>query len=113
MANAEQAMNRAKLYGSLAEMRQNIYERNRAEKAANLTNAIDNWTNVGREIAERNKLQWLLDNGVLRSPNVQSNSYIIPKFEEMKLGDYVDDVLFSAYGGKIKRNKKKRGGFTV
>lgn len=84
MASAEQAMQRARMYGSLAEYRDKILAANRAEKSANLTNFIQGLGDLGREIADRDMLRWLTEKGVLKSAN----------------------------GGKINRRKKK-GGFTI
>lgn len=84
MFNAEQAMQRAKMYGSLAEYRDTIRAKNRAEKAANLTNFIQGLGDLGREKTDRDMLRWLTEKGVLKSAN----------------------------GGKINR-RKKRGGFTI
>lgn len=84
LANAEQAMQRARMYGSLAEYRDKILAANRAEKSANLTNFIQGLGDLGREIADRDMLRWLTEKGVLKSAN----------------------------GGKINR-RKKRGGFTI
>lgn len=84
MFNAEQDMQRARMYGNLAEYRDKILAANRAEKSANLTNFIQGLGGLGREITDRDKLRWLTEKGVLKS----------------------------ADGGKINR-RKKRGGFTI
>ena len=83
MFNAKQDMQRARMYGSLAEYRDKILAANRAEKSANLTNFIQGLGDLGREKADRDMLRWLTEKGVLKSAN----------------------------GGKI--NRKKRGGFTI
>lgn len=84
MFNAEQDMQRARMYGSLAEYRDKVLAANRAEKSANLTNFIQGLGDLGRERADRDMLRWLTEKGVLKS----------------------------ADGGKINR-RKKRGGFTI
>lgn len=94
MANAEQAMQRARMYGSLAEYRDAIKAKNRAEKSANLTNFIQGISDLGKEKTDRDMLRWLADLGVLTYDTK---------------GKYTGKQ--SAYGGKI--NRKKRGGFTV
>jgi hypothetical protein len=83
MANAEQDMQRARLYGSLAEYRDKILAANRAEKAANLTNFIQGLGDLGKELSDRDMVRWLYEKGVLKAAN----------------------------GGRI--NRKKRGGFTI
>ena len=85
MANAEQAADRARMYASLAGMRQELLDRNRAEKSSNLTNFLQNLGNIGRETVDKDMLRWLADKDALRG--------------------------IRACGGKIRR--KKRGGFTV
>ena len=94
MANAEQTMQRAKMYGSLAEYRDKILAANRAEKSANLTNFIQSVGGLGRELADRDMLRWLAELGVL-------------KYDAS--GKYTGDK--KSNGGRI--NRKKRGGFTI
>ena len=98
MANAEQAMQRARMYGSLAEYRDAIRAKNRAEKSANLTNLIQGMGDLGRELTDKDKLRWLADRGVLTyNPSGEYTGK-----ETTKKG--------KKYGGKL---NKKRGGFTV
>ena len=87
LANAEQAMQRARMYGSLAEYRDSILARNRAEKSANLTNFIQGLGDLGTELTDKDKLRWLADLGVLK---------------------YDDEGKYTG-----KKSKKKRGGFTI
>lgn len=98
LANAEQAMQRARMYGSLAEYRDSILARNRAEKSANLTNFIQGLGDLGTELTDKDKLRWLADLGVL-------------KYDDE--GKYTGDKKSNkkAEGGRITR--KKRGGFTI
>lgn len=97
LANAEQAMQRARMYGSLAEYRDKILAANRAEKSANLTNFIQGLGNLGTELTDKDKLRWLADLGVLKYDD--EGKYTGKKSNE------------SANGGRITR--KKRGGFTI
>lgn len=98
MANAEQGMQRARMYGSLAEYRDAIRAKNRAEKSANLTNLLQGMGDLGRELTDRDKLRWLADRGVLAyNPSGEYTGK-----ETTKKG--------KKYGGKL---NKKRGGFTV
>lgn len=98
LANAEQAMQRARMYGSLAEYRDKILAANRAEKSANLTNFIQGLGNLGTELTDKDKLRWLAELGVLKYD--ASGKYT---------GDKKSNV--GAKGGRI--NRKKRGGFTI
>lgn len=97
LANAEQAMQRARMYGSLAEYRDSILARNRAEKSANLTNFIQGLGDLGTELTDKDKLRWLADLGVLKYDD--EGKYTGKKSKE------------KANGGRITR--KKRGGFTI
>lgn len=97
MANVEQAMQRARMYGSLAEYRDAIRAKNRAEKSANLTNFIQSLGNLGTELTDKDKLRWLADLGVLKYDD--EGKYTGKKSNE------------SSNGGRITR--KKRGGFTI
>lgn len=97
LANAEQAMQRARMYGSLAEYRDSILARNRAEKSANLTNFIQGLGDLGTELTDKDKLRWLADLGVLKYDD--EGNYTGKKSNE------------SSNGGRITR--KKRGGFTI
>ena len=97
LANAEQAMQRARMYGSLAEYRDSILARNRAEKSANLTNFIQGLGDLGTELTDKDKLRWLADLGVLKYDD--EGKYTGKKSNE------------SSNGGRITR--KKRGGFTI
>lgn len=97
LANAEQAMQRARMYGSLAEYRDSILARNRAEKSANLTNFIQGLGDLGTELTDKDKLRWLADLGVLKYDD--EGKYTGGK-ETKKVN-----------GGRI--NRKKRGGFTI
>ena len=101
MANAEQAMQRARMYGSLAEYRDAIRAKNRAEKSANLTNLIQGMGDLGRELTDKDKLRWLADKGVLTY--APSGKYTGNKTEKKT-------TRKGKYGGKL---NKKRGGFTV
>ena len=97
LANAEQAMQRAKMYGSLAEYRDTIKAKNRAEKSYNLTNFIQGLGDLGTELTDNDKLRWLAELGVL-------------KYDAS--GKYTGDKeTKKANGGRITR--KKRGGFTI
>ena len=97
LANAKQAMQRARMYGSLAEYRDSILARNRAEKSANLTNFIQGLGDLGTELTDKDKLRWLADLGVL-------------KYDDK--GKYTGGKeTKKANGGRITR--KKRGGFTI
>ena len=97
LANAEQAMQRARMYGSLAEYRDSILARNRAEKSANLTNFIQGLGDLGTELTDKDKLRWLADLGVLKYDD--EGKYTGKKSNK------------TANGGRITR--KKRGGFTI
>jgi hypothetical protein len=97
LANAEQAMQRAKMYGSLAEYRDTIKAKNRAEKSYNLTNFIQGLGDLGTELTDKDKLRWLADLGVLKYDD--EGKYTGKKSKE------------KANGGRITR--KKRGGFTI
>lgn len=66
MFNTENAIKRAQMYNSLATMRQSIYDRNRAERIANLTNFIQGLGDYGRESTDRDTLRWLADLGVVK-----------------------------------------------
>lgn len=97
LSNAEQAMQRARMYGSLAEYRDAIRAKNRAEKSANLTNFIQSLGNLGTELTDKDKLRWLAELGVL-------------KYDAS--GKYTGDKeTKKANVGRI--NRKKRGGFTI
>lgn len=98
LANAEQAMQRARMYGSLAEYRDAIRAKNRAEKSANLTNFIQGLGDLGTELTDKDKLRWLAELGVLKYD--ASGKYT---------GDKKSNV--GAKGSRI--NRKKRGGFTI
>lgn len=98
MANVEQAMQRARMYGSLAEYRDAIRAKNRAEKSANLTNFIQSLGDLGTELTDKDKLRWLAELGVLKYD--ASGKYT---------GDKKSNV--GAKGSRI--NRKKRGGFTI
>lgn len=101
MANAEQGMQRARMYGSLAEYRDKILAANRAEKSANLTNFIQGLGDLGTELTDKDKLRWLADRGVLAyNP---SGEYTGSKTTKKKDKE-------RKYGGKL---NKKRGGFTI
>lgn len=66
MFNTENAIKQAQMYNSLATMRQSIYDRNRAERIANLTNFIQGLGDYGRESTDRNTLRWLADLGAIK-----------------------------------------------
>lgn len=66
MFNTENAIKQAQMYNSLATMRQSIYDRNRAERIANLTNFIQSLGDYGRESTDRDTLRWLADLGVVK-----------------------------------------------
>lgn len=66
MFNTENAIKQAQMYNSLATMRQSIYDRNRAERIANLTNFIQGLGDYGRESTDRDTLRWLADLGVIK-----------------------------------------------
>lgn len=66
MFNTENAIKQAQMYNSLATMRQSIYDRNRAERIANLTNFIQGLGDYGRESTDRDTLRWLADLGVVK-----------------------------------------------
>ena len=101
MANAEQGMQRARMYDSLAEYRDKILAANRAEKSANLTNFIQGLGDLGTELTDKDKLRWLADRGVLTyNP---SGKYTGSKTTKKKDKE-------RKYGGKL---NKKRGGFTI
>lgn len=85
------------MYGSLAEYRDAIKAKNKAEKSANLTNFIQGISDLGRERTDRDMLRWLADLGVLAYDT--KGKYTGTTKKEAK------------YGGKV--NRKKRGGFTV
>lgn len=85
------------MYGSLAEYRDAIRAKNRAEKSANLTNFIQGLGDLGTELTDKDKLRWLAELGVLKYD--ASGKYTGNK--ETK----------KANGGRITR--KKRGGFTI
>lgn len=97
LANAEQAMQRARMYGSLAEYRDSILARNRAEKSANLTNFIQGLGDLGTELTDKDKLRWLADLGVVKYDD--EGNYTGKKSKK------------TANSGRITR--KKRGGFTI
>ena len=97
MANAEQAMQRARMYGSLAEYRDKILAANKAEKSANLTNFIQGLGDLGTELTDKDKLRWLAELGVLKYDD--EGKYTGKKSKK------------TANGGRITR--KKRGGFTI
>lgn len=101
MANAEQGMQRARMYGSLAEYRDKILAANRAEKSANLTNFIQGLGDLGTELTDKDKLRWLADRGVLAyNPSGEYTGSKTSKKEGKK----------KKYRGKL---NKKRGGFTI
>ena len=101
MANAEQGMQRARMYGSLAEYRDKILAANRAEKSANLTNFIQGLGDLGTELTDKDKLRWLADREVLvYNPSGKYTGSKTSKKEGKK----------KKYGGKL---NKKRGGFTI
>ena len=102
MANADQAMKRAGMYGSLAEYRDKILAANRAEKSANLTNFIQGLGNLGTELTDKDKLRWLAELGVLKYD--VSGNYTGGKETKSK-------ETKKANGGRI--NRRKRGGFTI
>ena len=66
MFNTELLGKQAQLQANASTMRQNIYNANRAEKSANLTNFIQGLGDLGRELTDRDQLRWLADLGVLK-----------------------------------------------
>lgn len=66
MFNAESLSNLAKQYAATAAMRQDIINKNRLEKASNLTNFLENIGNLGRENTFMDMKRWLAEKDVLR-----------------------------------------------
>lgn len=92
MFNAEMRAKQAAMYPALATMRRGIYDANRAEKSANLTNFLTNIGNLGREMYDTDKLRWMADRRALQYD---------PKGNYTGITDNTKKC-----GGRIKRKKK-------
>ena len=69
MFNAESLANLGKQYATTAAMRQDLLNKNRLEKAANLTNFLDNIGNLGRENTFLDMKRWLGETEALKGTN--------------------------------------------
>lgn len=87
MFNAENLMKQASMYDAVAKMRQDIYNANRAEKIANLSNFVQSIGDLGKEDYAKEQLRWTTEKGAFKGIGTE---------EKIK-----------ALGGKIKRKRKK------